>query len=69
MTQLARRESELNELQDALDEAAAGWGQLVVVSGPVGIGKTALLHAFGDKAAKGGALVLRACVLNNARAP
>ncbi|GCB53296.1 AAA family ATPase [Streptomyces sp. NL15-2K] len=67
MRQLARRESELNELQDALDEAAAGWGQLVVVSGPVGIGKTALLHAFGDEAAKGGARVLRACVLDKAR--
>ncbi|WP_105971054.1 ATP-binding protein [Streptomyces geranii] len=69
MIQLARRESELRELQNALDEAAAGRGKVVVVSGPVGMGKTTLLHMFGDQAARDGVLVLRSCALNDACTP
>src|SRR3954451_19088392 len=45
------RARELAELQDALGEAAAGRGGLVVVTGEPGIGKTRLLQELSDQAA------------------
>jgi DNA-binding CsgD family transcriptional regulator len=44
-TALLERESELDRLEAALDGLAEGEGQLVVVEGPPGIGKTRLLAA------------------------
>ncbi|MFE7118976.1 AAA family ATPase, partial [Streptomyces sp. NPDC057654] len=43
-----------------LDACAAGHGGVAWVSGPVASGKTALLRAFGERAAETGALLLRA---------
>jgi PAS domain S-box-containing protein len=42
---LLERESELATIAEALDEAAAGHGRMVVVEGPAGVGKTAVLAA------------------------
>ena len=42
---LVEREDELGAIDDALTAAAAGEGQLVLVVGPAGCGKTALLRA------------------------
>ena len=52
---LVGRSSELARLDDALSEAIAGRGGLVVVTGEPGIGKTALARAFVDSAAARGA--------------
>ncbi len=43
---LIERQRQLDELQDALAEAARGRGRLVLVGGEAGGGKTALLEAF-----------------------
>src|SRR4051812_34442063 len=45
------RARELAELEEALDEAAAGRGGLVVVTGDPGIGKTRLLQELSGRAA------------------
>ncbi|MBS1895097.1 MAG: AAA family ATPase, partial [Actinobacteria bacterium] len=58
---LLEREAELAALEADLDEAAAGGdGRVVLVEGPPGIGKTALLGEFGDRAEARGRRVLRA---------
>ncbi|GGP82629.1 ATP-binding protein [Saccharothrix coeruleofusca] len=57
---LLDRETELARIGEALRAAAAGDGSLLVVSGPLGIGKTALLRAVADDATAAGASVLRA---------
>src|SRR5438045_533035 len=44
------RARELAELQDALGEAAAGRGGLMVVTGEPGIGKTRLLQELAERA-------------------
>ena len=44
------RERELAEIERALDAAAAGRGQLLVVEGPSGIGKSTLLEAMRARA-------------------
>ncbi|KOG85889.1 hypothetical protein ADK38_34145, partial [Streptomyces varsoviensis] len=54
------RDKELSALGNMLDACAAGHGGVAWVSGPVAGGKTALLHAFGERAAETGALLLRA---------
>ncbi len=46
MTALLERADALATLEEALDEASAGRGRVVVVSGEAGIGKTALVGAF-----------------------
>ena len=56
---LLERSEELARIESALAEARAGRGTFVVVEGPAGIGKTALLAAARDAAAEGGMRVLR----------
>ena len=55
---LLEREAELDVAQGALREAASGQGQVLVVDGPAGIGKTSLLQAIGAAAAAAGFEVL-----------
>ena len=57
--QLLDRSRELARIESALAEARSGCGRLVVVEGPAGIGKTALLAAGRTAAADRGMRVLR----------
>ena len=57
--QLLDRSKELARIESALAEARSGRGRLVVVEGPAGIGKTALLAAARTAAADRGMRVLR----------
>jgi DNA-binding CsgD family transcriptional regulator len=58
--QLLERSEELGRIESALAEARSGRrGTFVVVEGPAGIGKTALLAAARNAAADGGMRVLR----------
>ena len=57
--QLLERSEELARIESALAEARSGRGTFVVVEGPAGIGKTALLTAARTAAADGGMRVLR----------
>ena len=59
-TGLLERIDELAHLDGALDEACAGRGRFVVLEGPAGIGKTAVLAAVRESAAARGMRVLRA---------
>ena len=56
---LLERSEELARIESALAEARAGRGAFVVVEGPAGIGKTALLAGARTAAADGGMRVLR----------
>lgn len=57
---LLERGAELEELASAVADAVAGHGGLVVVEGPAGNGKSALLGAAVDEAEAAGLHVLRA---------
>jgi DNA-binding CsgD family transcriptional regulator len=57
---LVERDHELGELELLLDRAADGSGQMVVLRGPAGIGKTRLLDAFLELAQERGATTLHA---------
>jgi DNA-binding CsgD family transcriptional regulator len=57
---LLEREPELNRMQEAIRAAGDGAGGVVVIGGPAGIGKTALLHAAAGMAQEAGLRVLRA---------
>src|SRR5215213_3970757 len=57
---LLERNEELARIESALDEARAGRGTFLVLEGPAGIGKTALLAAARTAAAESGMRVLRA---------
>jgi DNA-binding CsgD family transcriptional regulator len=57
---LLERGRELQELRRALGEARAGRGQVVLVEGVAGLGKTSLLRAALDAAAEEGFTCLRA---------
>src|SRR4051794_3451793 len=57
---LLERDSELDGVDEALREASAGAGSLVLVQGPGGIGKTALLTEIRRRAGAQGLSVLRA---------
>jgi DNA-binding CsgD family transcriptional regulator len=57
--QLLERSAELARIQSALAAARSGRGTFVVVEGPAGIGKTALLAAVRTAAANDGMHVLR----------
>jgi DNA-binding CsgD family transcriptional regulator len=52
------RRDELAVLADALADASAGTGRLVLVEGDAGVGKTRLVHEFAEQAARAGATVL-----------
>src|SRR4051794_32440533 len=54
------RDAELAELGDAVSRARAGEGGLIVVEGPAGIGKSALIAAAREHAEGLGARQLRA---------
>ena len=56
---LLERDDELARIESALADARTGRGRFVVVEGPAGIGKTALLAAARTAAAEGGMRVLR----------
>jgi DNA-binding CsgD family transcriptional regulator len=60
MTALVERDGELAFLAGALAESRRGHGALVLVTGPIGIGRSALLHAVGAVAVADGMAVLRA---------
>src|SRR3954451_18302664 len=57
---LVERDTELDELEQLLDRSGDGSGQIVVLRGPAGIGKTRLLDAFLDRARERGAATLHA---------
>jgi DNA-binding CsgD family transcriptional regulator len=57
--QLLERSDELARIESALAEARSGRGTFVVIEGPAGIGKTALLAATRAAATAGGMRVLR----------
>src|SRR5512133_2997930 len=57
--QLLERSEELARIESVLAAARSGQGTFVVVEGPAGIGKTALLAAVRTAAADGGMRVLR----------
>jgi len=56
---LLERNEELARIESALADAGTGRGRFIVVEGPAGIGKTALLAAARTAAAEGGMRVLR----------
>jgi DNA-binding CsgD family transcriptional regulator len=56
---LLERNEELARIESALAEARTGRGRFLVIEGPTGIGKTALLAAARMAAAEGGMRVLR----------
>ena len=56
---LLERNQELARIESALAEARTGRGRFLVIEGPVGMGKTALLAAARTAAAEGGMRVLR----------
>ncbi|MGW0828506.1 AAA family ATPase [Streptomyces sp. NPDC002845] len=57
---LIEREQELSALHGLLSESRCGKGQIVLVSGAAGNGKSELLYAFAEEASAAGSLVLRA---------
>src|ERR1700722_13158000 len=57
---LVERDAELGEIDRAVAGAAAGDGWLVLLEGPAGIGKTALLDAARERAEGSGLAVLPA---------
>ena len=59
-TRLLEREAELRALTRQVRAVRAGAGQVIVVDGPAGIGKTSLLGAVADGAEADGVAVLRA---------
>src|SRR5919197_1356736 len=56
---LLERNEELARIESALAEARTGHGRFLVIEGPAGIGKTALVGAARTAAAEGGMRVLR----------
>ncbi|MEW2120086.1 LuxR family transcriptional regulator [Streptomyces sp. NPDC005474] len=57
---LIEREKELSALHDLLSESRCGKGQVVLVHGAAGNGKSELLYAFAEEASTAGSLVLGA---------
>ncbi|MCP2343580.1 AAA family ATPase [Actinomadura rupiterrae] len=65
--ELIERSAALAALSALYAEAAAGRGQAVMISGPVAVGRTALLRAFAGRAAAAGALHVGAAALRTER--
>ncbi|MFG2191757.1 AAA family ATPase [Streptomyces sp. NPDC048639] len=59
-TALVEREEPWSCLEKDLADAMAGCGRTALVTGPVAVGKTELLHAFADHAVRSGATFLKA---------
>ncbi|MEV0124875.1 AAA family ATPase [Streptomyces sp. NPDC050703] len=57
---LVERGTELSIFESMLDSCESGYGGVLLVSGAVASGKTALLRAFGERATAAGALYLQA---------
>src|SRR5579863_3044399 len=57
---LIERASEIEQIDQALAGATGGEGRLVVIEGPAGIGKTALLNAARERAVDAGLAVVAA---------
>ena len=57
---LLEREPELHRMKEVIRDAGDGAGGVVMIAGPAGIGKTALLHAAAGMAQEAGVRVLRA---------
>jgi DNA-binding CsgD family transcriptional regulator len=57
---LAERQEELGLLDELLDESVAGQGRVVLISGSVASGKTALLHTFSERVVERDGLLLTA---------
>src|SRR5919204_5111741 len=57
---LIERAAEIGAGEAAIDSARSGTGELLLVEGPAGIGKSALLRAYAERASEGGFLVLTA---------
>ena len=57
---LHERERELQMLRDGLDRACAGEGTLLVIEGPAGVGKTALIREARVAAGRAGIMPLEA---------
>ncbi|MEV5575407.1 AAA family ATPase [Spirillospora sp. NPDC052269] len=57
---MVERSRELRALEDMLDAGRRGSGSVVLIEGPPGAGKTALLHAFAERAAASGAVFVGA---------
>jgi predicted ATPase len=57
---LVGREGELGRIAESIDSARSGRGSFVVVEGPAGIGKSALLAHAADRGVGSGCCVLRA---------
>lgn len=64
---LVERDGELSALSAELDAARTGAGRVAVITGPPGIGKTALLEATAALATKHGLTVLRSRVTGSSR--
>jgi len=60
MTELVERERGLAQLEALVDAVVAGEGRAILIEGPAGTGKSALLSQARRRAADGGALVLAA---------
>jgi DNA-binding CsgD family transcriptional regulator/tetratricopeptide (TPR) repeat protein len=58
---LLEREDELGALTEAVDEAAAGRGRLVLLAGEAGIGKSSLVRALRDSAGDPLTFLIGAC--------
>ena len=63
------RQRELAQLQGCLEEAVSGRGQIVMLAGEPGIGKTTLAQQVADRAVAAGALVLWGWCYEHAGAP
>ncbi len=64
---LVGRDGELRRLQAGFDESARGNGRILLIGGPVAIGKTGLLEAFAGRARSAGATVASASGSSNER--
>jgi ATP/maltotriose-dependent transcriptional regulator MalT len=59
--ELLERSAALDQLEAGLRDAAAGRGRLIAITGPAGIGKTALIRTFVRERASGARILWGAC--------